>query len=62
MGVDEPELQQLACRVRAMQQTPEVQEAAQKRISLDPLPLTCSHARACMERHLSAESQLQAIS
>ena len=34
MGVDEPELQQLASIVRAMQTMPEVQEAANKRCVL----------------------------
>ena len=61
MGVEDLELQLLASKVRAMQAMPEVQEAARKRLSIEPVPIMCSHIRACMERHRSAESQLQAI-
>ena len=52
MGVEDKELQALAARVREHLETPEAKEAAQK--ACEVVPVTCSHARACMERHLSA--------
>ena len=54
MGVDDAELQALAQQVRWHLNTPEAKAAMQRRI--ESVPITCKYARACMERHQSANN------